>query len=162
NFSIGSGLEYPRLTFGLFCLAVLTLVAFGVAKLRTSVLGAHMLAVRANERSAAAAGIDVRRTKIFAFLIGGFIAGLARALTSYQQQVATASSYAAIAGIGVFALAYLAGISSVLGGIVAGICGAGGLFYFAMSGWLGDNSYYEVITGLLLILTVVLYPEGAS
>ena len=39
--------------FGFMCLIVLVLVAFGVARLRTSAFGSAMLAVRANERSAA-------------------------------------------------------------------------------------------------------------
>ena len=162
DLSIGAGKSYPRLSFCLLCLFILAVVGVGVALLRRSVLGAHMLAVRANERSAAAAGIDVRRTKILAFVIAGFIAGLAGALISYQQQVATASSFTAIAGVAVFATAYLTGVSSVIGGMMAGVSAGGGVIYLAVNQWLGDNTYYSVITGLLLILTVVVYPEGAT
>ena len=42
-----------------------------------------MLAVRANERSAAAAGISVVRVKIVGFAIGSFIAGIGGCLLAY-------------------------------------------------------------------------------
>jgi ABC-type branched-subunit amino acid transport system permease subunit len=76
DLGIGSGADYPRVRFGLLCLLVLVGVALAVAKLRNSRLGSQMLAVRANERSAAAAGIDVVRVKLAAFAIAAFIAGL--------------------------------------------------------------------------------------
>ncbi|MDH3060262.1 ABC transporter permease, partial [Gordonia alkanivorans] len=85
DLGIGSGSTYPNIAFGILCLIVLTLVGLGVARLRTSRLGASMLAVRANERSAAAAGVNVSRTKLVAFAIGAFIAGIGGSLMAYQQ-----------------------------------------------------------------------------
>src|SRR5690606_35768342 len=67
DLAAGRGLAFPRPAFSLLCLAVLTVTAVGVAKLRTSGLGSAMLAVRANERSASAAGISVVRVKVIAF-----------------------------------------------------------------------------------------------
>ena len=45
-----------------------------------------MLAVRANERSAAAAGISVVRIKLIGFGIGAFIAGLGGCLLAVQAE----------------------------------------------------------------------------
>ena len=67
DLGIGSGKDFPRPAFGILCLVVLVLVALGVSWLRTSRLGSAMLAVRADERSAAAAGINVVRVKLIAF-----------------------------------------------------------------------------------------------
>ena len=52
-------------------------------------LGSAMLAVRANERSAAASGIRVVRVKLPGFAIGAFIAGLGGTLMAYQQSTVT-------------------------------------------------------------------------
>ena len=60
DLGIGSGAAFPRLEFGLLCLFTLVGVAFGVAKLRMSRFGSAMLAVRANERSAAGVGVERR------------------------------------------------------------------------------------------------------
>ncbi|MCW2936365.1 MAG: livG, partial [Actinomycetia bacterium] len=76
NLGIGSGDDFPRPAFGVLCLIVLVLVAVTVARLRASRLGSAMLAVRADERSAAAAGVNVARVKLIGFAIGAFIAGL--------------------------------------------------------------------------------------
>ncbi|MCW2866695.1 MAG: lptB 2 [Marmoricola sp.] len=160
DLGIGAGEGYPRMAFGILCLVVLLLVGAGVATLRTSRLGASMLAVRANERSAAAAGIDVRRVKIAAFAIGSFVAGLGGALMGYQQGGASANSYTALGGIAVFATVYLAGVSSVAGGVTAGLIGAGGIVFLALDRWFHLGDYFAVVSGLLLVLTVVKNPEG--
>ncbi|SQD95993.1 ABC transporter related [Parafrankia sp. Ea1.12] len=207
NLGIGAGAGYPRLTFGLFCLVVLLLVAGGVVLLRRSRLGAAMLAVRANERSAAASGISVSQVKLVAFAIGGFLAGLGGAMLAYQQTVADSSSYTAMGCVALFATAYLAGVTSVSGGINAGLIGAGGIIFTlvdkglplgvyvllvglpvlaivaeirpklipALSGVVGVltlaafllhrdavalGNYYTTVSGVLLVLTVILNPEG--
>ena len=160
NLRVGSGNAYPRMEFCLLVLVVLVAVAIGVAKLRTSRLGSAMLAVRANERSAAAAGIDVVRTKLAAFAIGAFIAGVGGSLLAYKQGNVTFDSFDAVLGLSVFATAYLAGITSVSGGILAGILGFEGLVFLASDRWLGLGDWYQAVTGIGLILTVVVNPEG--
>ncbi|XUL93697.1 ABC transporter permease subunit [Streptomyces galilaeus] len=160
DLGIGSGEDYPRLPFALLCLVVLLLVGLGVAWLRRSRLGAAMLAVRANERSAAAAGIDVARTKIVAFAIGAFVAGLGGALLGYQQTVADAEMFTAIGGLGLFATAYLAGVTALSGGLVAGVMGAGGLLPVLLDRALSLGEWYDVIMGVGLVLTVITNPEG--
>ncbi|MCM3922461.1 branched-chain amino acid ABC transporter permease/ATP-binding protein [Frankia sp. AiPs1] len=161
NLRIGAGENYPRIQFGLLCLVVLIGVGLAVAELRRSRLGAAMLAVRANERSAAAAGIDVARVKIAAFAIGSFIAGLGGALMAYQQTLVDAESFSVVGGLALFATAYLAGITSVSGGLLAGVLGAGGLLFVALDKAVDLGSWYQVITGLALVLSVLLNPEGA-
>src|SRR3546814_7378422 len=81
------------------CLVVLVATAIGVAWLRTSRLGSAMLAVRANERSAAAAGISVTRVKIVGFAIGSFIAGLGGTLLASKQTNVTFQSFSIFEGL---------------------------------------------------------------
>ncbi|MGW8815524.1 ABC transporter permease subunit [Gordonia terrae] len=160
DLGIGAGEGYPRIAFGVLCLVVLILVAYAVAVLRRSGLGASMLAVRANERSAAAAGINVGATKLIAFAIASFLAGLGGSLLAYQQTLATAGSYAVFAGIGLFAVFYIAGVTSISGAILAGIIAPGGVMYFAADKYASFGDYYMLISGILLVLTVVTSPDG--
>jgi ABC-type branched-subunit amino acid transport system ATPase component/branched-subunit amino acid ABC-type transport system permease component len=161
DLQVGSGTAaFPRVGFGITVLVVLVLVALGVAWLRVSRLGSAMLAVRANERSAAAAGIDVVRTKVFAFAIGAFIAGLGGCMLAYKQTNVTFEPFTVLLGLGVLATAYLAGITSVSGGVLAGVLCAGGIVFEA-AGKLGDTAdWYGVILGAALVVTVILNPEG--
>ncbi|MBA4025338.1 MAG: ABC transporter [Gordonia sp.] len=161
DIGIGSGQDYPRLVFGVWVLVVLVVVALSVARLRLSKLGAAMLAVRANERSAAAAGIDVVRTKLVAFAIAAFIAGVGGALLGYTQTSVGFQSFDVILGLGLFGTVYIAGVTSVSGGIVGGVIATGGLMWVAMDRWLSmSGDTYQIITGAALVMTVIFHPEG--
>jgi ABC-type branched-subunit amino acid transport system ATPase component len=160
NLGIGTGAAYPRAVFGIFCLVVLVAIAVGVAKLRTSRLGYQMLAVRANERSAAAAGINVVRVKLVAFGIASFIAGLGGCLLGYKQGNVDFQAFTAIGGLALFATVYLAGITSVSGGVLAGIIASSGLLFVAVDKWLSTGDWYDVISGIGVVMTVIFNPEG--
>ncbi|NDZ95980.1 ATP-binding cassette domain-containing protein [Streptomyces sp. SID6673] len=160
DLGIGSGDSYPRIAFGVVCLIVLVVTALAVIRLRTSRLGASMLAIRANERSAAASGINVSRTKLVAFAIGAFIAGIGGSLMAYQQTMAVPEAFTAIGGIAMFAVCYLAGITCVSGAMLAGIMGAGGILFVFLDRVANVGDYYSVITGILLVITVIANPEG--
>jgi ABC-type branched-subunit amino acid transport system ATPase component/branched-subunit amino acid ABC-type transport system permease component len=160
NLTIGSGASYPRMAFCLVVLAFTAIVAFSVARLRTSRLGAAMLAVRTNERSAAAAGINVVRTKIAAFALAAFIAGIGGSLLAYKQGNVTSGAFDVILGLSVFGTVYLAGITSVSGGLLAGILSAGGIVYLAADRWLDLGGWYGVLAGVGFVLAVVRNPEG--
>ncbi|HEV7758525.1 MAG TPA: ATP-binding cassette domain-containing protein [Acidimicrobiales bacterium] len=160
DLGIGTGRAFPRPEFGLLCLATLVLVAVGVAKLRTSRLGSAMLAVRANERSAAASGISVVRVKLLGFAIGSFIAGLGGCLLAYKQTNVTFQSFSALAGLGIFATAFLAGITSVSGGLVAGLIALDGLGILLVERVVDIGPWYGVLSGIGLVVTVILNPDG--
>jgi branched-subunit amino acid ABC-type transport system permease component len=160
NLEIGSGGSYPRVQFGLLMLVVLTIVAVGVANLRRSRLGAKMLAVRANERGAAANGINVSQVKLIGFALGSFIAGLGGAFLAYQQTTVTGDSFDILTSIMLFATCYIAGITTVAGALVAGFIGSNGLLYVIIDNQISFGNYYLVITGLLLVYAVIRHPEG--
>ncbi|MEE4023384.1 branched-chain amino acid ABC transporter permease/ATP-binding protein [Gordonia sp. PKS22-38] len=160
DLGIGVGDSYPRISFGIVCLVVLVVLALAVVALRTSRLGASMLAVRANERSAAASGINVSGIKLVAFAIGAFIAGIGGSLMAYQQTMAVPEAFTAIGGIAMFAICYLAGITCVSGAMLAGVMGAGGIMFVFLDRVANVGEYYHVITGILLVVTIIASPEG--
>jgi sulfate-transporting ATPase len=160
DLGIGSGSDFPRPAFGLLCLIVLVLVAVAVARLRVSRLGSAMLAVRADERSAAAAGVNVARVKLIGFAIGAFIAGLGGSLMAYQALNVNDSPFTAIGGLAIFTTVYLAGITTVSGGLVAGLIGSGGVLFFLLGNVFNVSNWYSVIVGASLIVTIIFNPEG--
>jgi len=163
DLGIGSGKDFPRPAFGILCLVVLVLVALGVSWLRTSRLGSAMLAVRADERSAAAAGINVVLIKLIAFAIAAFIAGLGGSLLAYQLSNVTFQDFDAYLGLVTFSVVVVAGITSVSGGILAGIISAGGILVALISSGVGSggvDNWYGVVAGIGVILTVIFNPDG--
>src|SRR5580693_694553 len=87
------GSKYPSVWFGLICVLVASLLGLGVAAIRRSRVGREMIAVRGSERAAAASGVAVDRTKLVAFVLSSFIAGIAGALLAYEQIQISADSY---------------------------------------------------------------------
>ncbi len=154
------GTDFPRPEFAMLVLVVLVIVAISVALLRQSPLGSQMLAVRANERSAAGAGIDVVRVKIIAFAIGSFIAGLGGSMLAYYQGNVTFVAFDAILGLFVFTGVYFAGVTSVSGGVMAGVLSTGGIVAYASNEAFGVDALYAAFTGLGLVLVVIFQPDG--
>jgi branched-chain amino acid transport system permease protein len=155
--------KLPNPWFGVFCLLVVLAVAAAVVNLRRSAIGRRMLAVRANERAAAAAGIDVVATKLLAFGVSAFIAGLAGALSGYRFGSVSPGFFGGFASLTFLAFAFLGGITSVGGAVVGGALVAGGLSFVAMHQLLGiGDEYTLLIGGLGLIVNAVLNPQGIA
>jgi sulfate-transporting ATPase len=161
DLGIGSGLGFPRIAFGLLCLFVLVMVAIGVARLRVSRLGSAMLAVRANERSAAAAGVNVVRIKLIGFAIGAFIAGISGCLMAYMQTNVTFDTFDALVGLLFFSTVFVAGITSVSGAILGGLGASGGILFVATNHVVSFGNWYGVLLGIGVVQTVIFNPEGA-
>ena len=98
-----------------------------MANLRRNRTGLRWLAVRANERAAAAAGIDVTRAKLGAFAVSSFLAGLAGVLMAFSATTLSPTSFMVIGAL-VAAGAHLpGGVSSIGGALVAGALAQAGL-----------------------------------
>jgi branched-chain amino acid transport system permease protein len=144
--------------FGLLVLAVLAAAVVGLARMRTAPAGRRLLAVRANERAAAAAGVDVTATRLGAFALSAGIAGVAGALLGYQQGHLSFGSFGVFVSLAYLAVAYLGGITGVSGALVGGLLVPNGLLFTALH--LGR--YQLLVTGLGLVLVTVLAPGGVA
>jgi len=161
SFPLGSGLPSP--VFGFVCVAAAALIGAGVAWLRRSELGQRMLAVRSNERAAAAIGVDVTAVKLSAFVISSSIAGVAGCLYAYNFESVTAGRFGVVSALAFLAFAYLGGITSVSGAIVGGLLVTEGLAVHAVNALLGISVEYQMlVAGLALILTIMFNPAGIA
>ena len=157
------GTDSSRPVFGLFLLAVLTVLALAVANLRRSATGRRILAVRSNERAAAAAGIDVARTKMVAFTLSAFIAGVAGCLIAYRFGSVSSASFGVVASLTALAFAYLGGLGGVSGAVTAGLLAPSGVVFFGLGELTGSVGVWETfIGGLLLIVMAIRYPDGVG
>jgi branched-chain amino acid transport system permease protein len=157
------GTQSSRPVFGLFLLAVLVVLALAVANLRQSATGRRILAVRSNERAAAAAGIDVARTKMVAFTLSAFIAGVAGCLIAYRFGSVSSTSFGVVASLTALAFAYLGGLGGVSGAVAAGVLAPSGVVFFGLGELTGSVGAWETfIGGLLLIVMAIKNPEGVA
>lgn len=161
DLSVRSGTDLVRLPFALMVLAVLVACAIAVGNLTRSDTGKALLAVRSNERAAAAAGIDVARAKLLAFALSAFLAGLGGALIGYSRGQLSADSFGVFVGLSLLAFVYLGGITSVGGALIAGISAPLGLAYVFLDRYVDLGKYYSVAFALLLVYAAISSPSGA-
>lgn len=165
DFSVATkGSAFPRPAFGILVLVVAAASAVAVAHLRQGTTGLHWLAVRTNERAAAAAGIDVSRAKLVAFGLSAFLAGVAGCLLAYRNRTLSVSSFGVFLSLALLAITYLAGIASVSGAVLAGALAPLGVFTLLQHGGLPTevSKYAFALNGALLMVVAVLAPSGIT
>jgi branched-chain amino acid transport system permease protein len=159
--AIGGGLTSPAL--GLMLLAVATAIAVLVVRLRQSAFGSRMLAVRSNERAAAAAGVDVRGTKARAYAVSSCIAGVGGVAWAYGLHEVNAEQFGVIASLQMLAYAYVGGITLIPGALVTGLMTADGLVPHVLHAKAGlSPTWIELVAGLALIACLRFFPAGIA
>lgn len=164
NLSVqGSHGQPDRWMFTLFAVVVAAAAALWVANTRRSGTGRRLLAVRANERAAAAAGINVFRTKLMVFAVSAALAALAGCMFAFQQQSISSADWDAFTGLSFLAYGYMAGLTSVAGGVIGGVIAPAALFFYALSTGIHNVAQYvELIGGIGLIINMISVPEGIA
>ena len=160
---------HPR-NYALVCLGFLVLTALGVANLRRGRSGRRLLAVRTNERAAAAIGVGVFEAKLYGFTLSAGIAGLGGVLLGFGYGAVLYSTiFAPGASISVLALTVIGSAGYVAGPIVGSLLASGGVVTLTSSSGpvnaaVEDTStwqqYLPIGTGLLLLLVLILTQFG--
>src|SRR3712207_778506 len=107
---------------------------------------------RANERAAAAAGVNVRNVKFAAFAISSFIAGTAGWLYAYNFGSVSAINFSTLTALGFVAFAYVGGITMVSGAVIGGLIATGALVPYAIQQWTGLSGTWTLMLGGVLLL----------
>ena len=125
-----------------------------------------MLAVRSNERAAAASGVNVRAVKLTAFGISAALAGVAGVLYAYNFGSVSPTRFGALTALGLIAFAYLGGITTVSGAIFGALITTEALMPHIFSEWIipeGKTGTYSLLLGgVALIVTLIMNPEGIA
>ena len=156
----GSG---ANVWFGMFCLGTVVVLCAMAVNLRRSATGRRFLATRSNERAAAGAGVDVTRTKLTAFALAAFIAGIGGALVGYRLGGVNQLYFGGTQSLIVFAFAYLGGIACISGAVSAGVLVPGGIVFTILATVFKVPPEFTLILGsLAVIATAILNPEGVA
>ena len=165
NLAANVGTDFNRWEYGVMLLIVTILCALFVVNIRRSGTGLRFLAIRANERAAAACGVNGAAVKLQAFAFSSFLAGLGGAMMAYLRGQISGESFSVFASLALLAFAYLGGIGSVSGALVAGVIAPGGLAVALIAkGFSGDSigTYANLVGGVGLILTAILNTDGIA
>ena len=150
-------------------LAVMLISLFFARNLFRSRAGRAFIAVRDRDISAEVMGINLLWTKLSAFALSSFYAGMAGGLMAYFYKVVTPEQYTFGISIFILAAVVVGGMGSILGGIL------GAIFMTLIPELLGDLSQLfgpdaiallspakEVIFGVLIVGFLIFEPRGLA
>ena len=112
------GLEYPA-RFATLTLPSWSWSGLAVANLRRGRAGRRLIAVRTNERAAAAMGISVAGAKLYAFVLGGMIAAVGGVLLCFFLPTPDFTNFVGITSVTFAESAVLGGVGHLGGPLVA-------------------------------------------
>ena len=136
------------------------ITTFCVFRLVGTPAGRAMFSVREDEVAAEAMGIDTTKTKVRAFVIGSFFAGIAGALYAHKYCNINPAAFSYMKGFEVVVIIVLGGLGSVSGAILAAI----GLTILPEAlrplQEITGLDFRMIIYSLVLILFMLLRPNG--
>ncbi|MEQ9163373.1 MAG: ATP-binding cassette domain-containing protein, partial [Ilumatobacter fluminis] len=140
-------------------MALLSVVV--VANVRRGRSGRRLIAVRTNERAAAALGINIVAAKLFAFAFASAIAALGGILLAFRLTSISYQSFTNFTSITYVGLALLGGVGYLLGPFVGGMMSTAGFNQEVLeSTWNDPGAYLQLITGIAILLVVLYNPDG--
>jgi sulfate-transporting ATPase len=160
---IDTGTPEGAQRYGLLVFAIFLLCALSVASIRRGVVGRRMIAVRTNERAAAALGISVFGVKLYAFSLGAALAAVGGVLYAFRNTTVTYTDFVPLQSILAAAYTVIGGVGFVLGAPFGSQLVEGGFGTWLLDVFF-DNpnpSWLVVIGGITVIALIVLHPDGA-
>ncbi|KID12461.1 ABC transporter permease, partial [Rhodobacteraceae bacterium PD-2] len=116
--------------------------------------GYALRAGRDSPRQAEAMGIDVKRIQYAAFALAGVMAGLAGGIFVFSKGSVFPTELEIASSFDALIVVFLGGVKTLAGGVV----GAG--FLTVVEDWLTRLEYWRLLLGLLIIVVVIVAPEG--
>jgi len=153
-------------------LVVIVLVGFSVRNLLRTRYGRCLVAVRDNDRAADAMGIHPGFTKVYAFGLAGFLAGVAGALNAYLYRGVGIESFTLHHSISFLAMAIVGGLGTLHGSFWGPLgIKALDLQVERLSEWVGTflttgtnlaTALRPLSFGLVIVLFLMFEPRGIA
>jgi ABC-type branched-subunit amino acid transport system ATPase component/ABC-type branched-subunit amino acid transport system permease subunit len=141
------------LTFYYLCLGALVLAIFVARNFRRSRAGRAVLAVRDNERGAAAYAISAVRVKLTAFALSGAMAGFAGGLFAVAERKIGFAGFDPVLSVTVFTMVVVGGLGSIPGALL------GAIYVESAQNFLHDPARL-LATGAGLLFLLMVAPGG--
>jgi sulfate-transporting ATPase len=148
--------------YALVCLVAFVASCLCIGNLRRGRAGRRLLAVRDNERAAASIGVSVFEAKLYAFALASGLAGLAGGLLAFRNPHVNFGQFDVFSSITLVTLAVIGGIGFVGGAAVAGAAATAGIVSELLSHWFETSNYFVLVLGVLLLLQLILVPDGVA
>lgn len=154
-FGIELSLEHSILYLYYIMILFMIVTIFIVNRLQDSRLGRAWIALREDEIACQAMGIDKRKTKLVAFSLGAFWAGIVGVIFAAKTTFINPASFTFLESAIILSIVVLGGMGSIVGVIF------GALILILMPEYLRALSEYRMLAfGAILVAMMVFRPQG--
>jgi ABC-type branched-subunit amino acid transport system ATPase component/branched-subunit amino acid ABC-type transport system permease component len=156
-----NAIQYPE-RYALVVFVLFVLCAIVAANLRRGIAGRRLIAVRTNERAAAALGISVFAAKLYAFAVAAVFAATGGIMLAFKDQMLTLSSIEPLQSILAVAYAVVGGVGFVIGPIFGSLLVAGSIGSWILESIFHnpDPAWLSIIGGVSVLVLVVFNQNG--
>ncbi len=155
-----SSITHPA-RYGIFALLVFVGCCLIVANVRRGRSGRRMLAVRTNERAAAALGVNVRSAKLYSFGLAAALAAAGGILLAWTNTTITYTTFTNFTSVTYVGWAMIGGIGFVVGPVFGSTLVDGGVgTQLTNDIFSGFEKYLTLIGGIILILLIIQNQDG--
>jgi branched-chain amino acid transport system permease protein len=145
----------PQRTSGFDVALAVGLVLYVLRRLACSRVGRTMSAISQDEVATELMGINVRAYKLFVFVFGAALAGLAGAFNAHLTFFISPGEYGFERGVEILTMGVLGGTGSPWGAVL------GGLLITILPELLrGLGHYRPIVNGMILIVIILYSPRG--
>ncbi|MCU1503136.1 MAG: transporter related protein [Ilumatobacteraceae bacterium] len=150
--------------YAIVCLGFFVLLVLMVANMRRGRSGRRLLAVRTNERAAAALGISVPGAKMYAFALSAGIAAVGGTLLAFRKDtILYGTEFTSFTSITAVGWSFVGGIGFLMGPIFGATMSPGSLGAQVSNAiFSGLAKYIQLIGGAIVILLVLQNQDGIA
>lgn len=145
----------PQLTGGSELVLIVGLTLYIFLRLARSRIGMTMTAICQDETATELMGVNVRACKLFVFVLGAALAGLAGGLNAHFTFFISPNEYGFERAVEILAMGVLGGTGSPWGAVFGGV-----LITVLPELLRGLGHYRPLINGVILILIILYSPKG--
>jgi branched-chain amino acid transport system permease protein len=154
-FGMELSLEHSILYIYYLMVLFVVVTIFVVNRLQDSRLGRAWIALREDEIACQAMGIDKRKTKLVAFSLGAFWAGIVGVVFAAKTTFINPASFTFLESAIILSIVVLGGMGSIIGVIF------GALILILMPEYLRALSEYRMLAfGAILVCMMIFRPQG--
>jgi sulfate-transporting ATPase len=152
------GIVHPE-RYAAFVFVLFALTAVAVTNLRRGRAGRRLIAVRTNERAAAALGISPWSVKLYAFGLAAAIAALGGILISFSSDNIVYGGFVSFQSISAMGQALIGGIGFVMGPLIGSMFVPGSLGAMVLA---FPSEWLPFIAGGVLVIILLIHPDGVA
>jgi branched-chain amino acid transport system permease protein len=160
--NVASDRGYAAVSIGLLALALIA-----VSRLLRTDLGRRFVLIRDSEMVARGMGVNVVRTKLWAFAISGFLAGVAGGMLAFTTRIAAPEGFEILLSVDYVAMIIVGGLGSLSGAVIGAsfvvllpeVVQRLGEYFDAAT---QTSAIREMVFGLLIVLFMIFEPRGLN